>query len=169
MGENVRYDGGHRRDRYIVETLGKYFEFAPVCPEIAIGLGVPCEPIRLRGSLTNLRVVGVNNPGLDVTRKLRGMGRSVANDLHDISGYILKSGSPSCGMAGVKRYPGNAGRPVRDGVGQYAEALMSANPRLPVEEEGRLNDLVLRENFIERVFDYHDWLELTKSGETSDR
>jgi len=150
LGNEVRYDGGHKRDRFIVGTLGEYFEFVPVCPEMAIGLGVPRQPIRLRGQPDSIRVVGVDDDQLDVTGELRDYGRRMARELNDISGYVLKSKSPSCGMERVKLYA-DSGAPSSLGVGQYAAALMEAYPELPLEEEGRLCDPVLRENFIERV------------------
>ena len=102
LGQKVRYDGNHQRDSYITLTLRKYFEFVPVCPEVAIGLGVPRPPIRLVGNPAAPRAVGVADPTLDVTRKLTVYGQRMARTLDDISGYILKSRSPSCGMERVK-------------------------------------------------------------------
>ncbi len=170
LGENVRYDGGHKKDRFITGTLSNYFEFVPVCPEVAIGLGVPREPIRLVGTPDRMRVVGANDPALDVTDRLRAYGGRMARELDAISGYILKSRSPSCGMERVKLYPPDAdGSPSNAGVGQYAQALMQHRPDLPVEEDGRLNDPVLRENFIERVFTYQRWQSLQGGGVTASR
>lgn len=169
LGEEVRHDGGHKRDVFITGTLAHYFEFVPVCPEMAIGLGVPREPIRLQGKPRNIRVVGVKNPQLDVTDKLRAYGTKQAEELERVSGYILKSKSPSCGMERVRLYPDAEGAPSAAGVGQYAAALMKARPLLPVEEEGRLHDPVLRENFIERVYTYHRWQCLIHDGLTAGR
>ena len=165
LGEKVRYDGKHKRDSYITKTLGKFFRFVPVCPEVAIGLGVPRPPIRLIGDPGAPRAVVVDDPRLDVTGKLTRYGRRMAHELRDISGYIFKSGSPSCGMARVKVYVPASGR-GRRGSGVYARAFMAENPLLPVEEEDRLGDPVLRENFIERVFVYHRWQRLLASGLT---
>lgn len=165
LGNEVRYDGGHKRDRFIVGTLGDYFEFVPVCPELAIGLGVPRQPIRLRGQPGSIRVVGVDDDQLDVTDDLRDYGRRMAGELSDISGYILKSKSPSCGMERVKLYA-DKGAPSSLGVGQYAAAFMETYPELPLEEEGRLCDPVLRENFIERVFAFRRWQDMSHGGVT---
>lgn len=159
LGENVRFDGGHKKNQYLLNTLKNYFEFHPFCPEVAIGLGIPREPIRLVEHDDQIKCVGTRNEALDVTDKLK----SVANEQKDwqskISGYILKKDSPSCGMERVKVYSGSM--PERKGKGIYAQKLMENFPDLPVEEEGRLNDLILRENFIQRVFIYARWQQLT--------
>ncbi len=156
LGSEVRFNGGHKRDAYINGTLSEYFEFIPVCPEVAIGLGVPREPIRLVAEGETIRVVGVRDSQLDVTNQLTDYGRQTARRLPDICGYILKKGSPSCGMERVKVYSPN-GMPVTKSAGAFARALMDERPLLPIEEEGRLGDPMLRENFIERVFVYHRW------------
>lgn len=166
LGNEVRYDGGHKRDAYINGTLGDYFEFIPVCPEVAIGLGTPREPIRLVGDPESPRVVGVKNPTLDVTVSLDQYGQKMGRELADISGYILKRGSPSCGMARVKVY-GHNRMPKGHAAGAYARAFMAAQPLLPVEEEGRLGDTILRENFIQRVFVYHRWQTINREGLTA--
>jgi uncharacterized protein YbgA (DUF1722 family)/uncharacterized protein YbbK (DUF523 family) len=168
LGTKVRFDGGHKQDPYINGTLNAFFEFVPVCPEVAIGLGIPREPIRLVRRGDDIRVVGVRSSELDVTDKLKEYGRHMGRSLADISGYILKRASPSCGMERVKVY-GAAGNPVETGPGVYAMAFMQTQPLLPVEEEGRLGDAGLRENFIGRVFVYHRWQRLTQQGLTSAR
>lgn len=166
LGEEVRFDGGHKQDAYLNGTLSQYFEFVSVCPEVAIGLGTPREPIRLVGALANPRAVGVRSPQLDVTTKLEAYGRLMGRELRDLSGYILKRGSPSCGMERVKVYKSN-GMPIgKSASGIYARAFMAAQPLLPVEEEGRLGDPVLRENFIQRIFVYHRWQTLVESNLT---
>lgn len=169
LGREVRFDGGHKRDAFVDGVLSRYFELVPFCPEVAIGLGVPREPIRLERRDGRVRVVGVRRPGLDVTDNLRDYGREVAHDHPDLSGYILKSKSPTCGMARVKVYDAASGIPAADGVGEFARAVMEQWPELPVEEEGRLNDPVLRENFIERVFVYSRWQGLEAVGLTAAR
>jgi uncharacterized protein YbgA (DUF1722 family)/uncharacterized protein YbbK (DUF523 family) len=163
LGQKVRYDGGHKRDDYILSVLGEHVEYVPVCPEVAIGLGIPRPPIQLAGDPGAPRAVGVRDPAVDVTDKLYAYGRRTARKLSDISGYILKSKSPSCGMERVKVYPGPGRMPVKQGVGIFARALLETLPNLPVEEEGRLCDPVLRENFIERVFAYQRWQVLRAS------
>lgn len=174
LGEAVRYDGRHKRDAYIVGTLGACFQLVPVCPEVAVGLGVPRQPVRLvavpgAGPDAPPRALGVKDPALDPSDALRDYGRRMAAELGPISGYLLKSGSPSCGMARVKVYGPRGGAPARRGVGLYAGALMVARPNLPVEEEGRLGDPVLRENFIARVYAYHRWQALLAAGFTPGR
>lgn len=163
LGQEVRFDGGHKRDAYITGTLSQFFEFIPFCPEAAVGLGIPRQPIRLVRRGSEVRAVGVKDPGLDPTDALAEYGRQTAYQLADVAGYILKNNSPSCGMERVKVYSEN-GMPERKGVGIFAATLMEALPLLPVEEEGRLGDPVLRENFIERVFVYHRWLRLVAMG-----
>jgi uncharacterized protein YbgA (DUF1722 family)/uncharacterized protein YbbK (DUF523 family) len=165
LGNKVRFDAGHKHDAYITDTLGQFFELVPVCPEVGIGLGMPREPIRLEGNPGQPRAIGVRNRGLDVTEALSAYGRHMAQQLNDISGYILKSRSPSCGMERVKVYK-EGHSPSKQGVGLYARALMEALPLLPVEEEGRLGDPAIRENFVERVFAYRRWQELVASGLT---
>jgi uncharacterized protein YbgA (DUF1722 family)/uncharacterized protein YbbK (DUF523 family) len=169
LGAKVRYDGNHKLDTFLTETLGRHFEFVPVCPEVAIGLGVPRPPIRLVGAAHAPRAVGVEDPALDVTRKLADYGARMGRELNDISGYILKSKSPSCGMERVKLYPEKGGPGVKQGRGIYAAALMAKRPLLPTEEEGRLGDPALRENFIENVFAYRRWQDLAASGVTASR
>lgn len=169
LGAKVRYDGNHKLDNFVTVTLGRHFEFVSVCPEVAIGLGVPRPPIRLVGTSRAPRAIGVDDKQLDVTHRLAQYGVRMARELSDISGYILKSQSPSCGMQRVKLYPENGGSAVKQGRGVYAAALMAAQPLLPMEEEGRLGDPVLRENFIEAVFAYRRWQDLAASGVTAAR
>lgn len=157
LGEAVRYDGGHKNNRYLSAVLQEYFELVPICPEVGIGMSIPRPPIRLQGSEAEVRVLGVSDPSLDVTDELTAYADSKLDSLLEFSGYIFKKDSPSCGMERVKRYQGNNVPPVRDGVGAYAKQVMKCVPLLPVEEEGRLQDPVLRENFIERVFVYQAW------------
>jgi uncharacterized protein YbgA (DUF1722 family)/uncharacterized protein YbbK (DUF523 family) len=168
LGEEVRFDGGHKHNGYLTKTLARYFEMIPFCPEVAIGLGVPRPPIRLMSIDGQVRVVGVADPALDVTEDLVAYGRTVAARLNDVSGYIFKRGSPSCGMERVRIYS-DKGMPMDSGAGRYAQTIMQELPLLPTEEEGRLMDPVLRENFIERVFVYHRWQSLCRSGLTPAR
>ena len=163
LGQEVRFDGGHKRDAYITGTLSRFFEFVPVCPEAAVGLGIPRQPIRLVEAGESVRVVGVKDPSVDPTDLLEAYGRDMARRLAGISGFILKNNSPSCGMERVRVYDAK-GMAQRRGVGIFAAALMQELPLLPVEEEGRLGDPVLRENFIERVFVFHRWQLMAQSG-----
>ncbi|WP_428609499.1 YbgA family protein [Sedimenticola sp.] len=166
LGEPVRYDGGHKRDRFITDQLGEYLRFVPICPEMGSGMPAPRPPIRLVGDPHNPRAVGVDDPEWDVTRQLQAFSNKTVSTLDHISGYILKKDSPSCGMKRVKVYPEQGGCAERKGAGIFAATLMSRLPNLPVEEEGRLNDPVLRENFINRVFVYHHWQQLQAEGLT---
>jgi uncharacterized protein YbgA (DUF1722 family)/uncharacterized protein YbbK (DUF523 family) len=159
LGQQVRYDGGHKHNGYITETLGQFFEFVPFCPEVAIGLGIPRPPIRLVKHGSAVQARGVQDPALDVTGPLTAYAERVAPKLHAVCGYILKKNSPSCGMERVKLYSAK-GMPVSTSAGVYAGRLLELLPELPFEEEGRLMDPVLRENFIERVFVYHRWQQL---------
>lgn len=162
LGQRVRYDGDHKRDVYITEMLARYFEFVPVCPEVAIGLGVPRPPIRLVGTVAKPRAVGVDDPSLDVTAALATFGRRQGRSLRGISGYIFKSRSPSCGLLRVEVFTRGGGS--RRGTGVYAAALRAARPLLPVVEEEQLRAPALRDNFLERVFAYQRWQRLHASG-----
>ncbi len=155
LGELVRFDGGHKRDPFLVELLGQYVEWVPVCPEFEIGLGVPRETLRLERKENQIHLIAPKS-GADHTRSMRVWANGCLRQLaqKDLSGYVLKSKSPSCGMERVRVYDQN-GVPSRDGRGIFAEALINRFGNLPVEEEGRLHDPRLRENFIERVFAYH--------------
>ncbi len=164
LGQEVRYNGGHKRSRYCLEVLADCFAFEPFCPEMAIGLGVPREPIRLVAPKGEpARALGTVNNGLDVTDALLESGRRLAQQRSHLRGYILMKGSPSCGLERVKVYHPN-GMPNTASSGVFVRALREANPLLPMEEEARLNDPVLRENFIARVFAYDDWIDSVHSA-----
>ncbi|MFL0810349.1 MAG: DUF523 and DUF1722 domain-containing protein [Agarilytica sp.] len=156
LGQEVRYNGGHKLSRYCVNHLSKVFEFHPYCPEVAIGLGTPRETIRLVGEVDNPRVVGSKTEALDVTEPLREYGEKIAAQSDTLSGYILMKSSPSCGLYSATVYKNNQPLPGKH-AGMFVRALAEKLPLLPMEEEGRLNDPRLRENFIARVFAYHDW------------
>lgn len=164
LGQAVRYDGGHKRDAFLTDTLAQFVDYVPVCPEAAIGLGVPRPPIRLCGDPRRPRALGVRDASMDVTERLEGFARSTVATLDAISGYVLKKDSPSCGMQRVRVYPTADGPAERKGTGVFARILRETRPLLPVEEEGRLNDPVLRENFINRVYVYHRWQQLEGDG-----
>ncbi|NWB98918.1 DUF1722 domain-containing protein [Pseudomonas gingeri] len=163
MGIEVRYNGGHKESRLCSRSLSEHFDFIPLCPEAAIGLGIPREPIRLVGDPQQPRAVGSVHAETDVTQPLADYGQRMAAELTDICGYIFMQKSPSCGLERVKVYQDN-GRPAEDGRGIYAQAFCAKHPDLPVEEDGRLNDAVLRENFLTRVFAYAAWQTLCQAG-----
>jgi uncharacterized protein YbgA (DUF1722 family)/uncharacterized protein YbbK (DUF523 family) len=162
LGRNVRYDGGHQQDRYITDTLGRWFDWVPVCPEVEYGLPVPREAMRLVGTPENFRLMTIRS-GIDHTEGMLAWAAGRLEDLgkEELCGFIFKSRSPSSGMAAVKVYP-SSGMALKKGVGIFAGAFMKHFPLLPVEEEGRLNDPLLRENFIERIFVYRRWRELER-------
>lgn len=150
----MRYDGGHKRDSFLVDALGHHVELVTVCPEVELGLGTPRETLRLERQAGEIRMVFAQTRE-DLTERMRAYSRKRVDRLaaDHLSGYVLKKDSPSCGMERVKVHEGK-GAPARAGRGLYAEALLERYPHLPVEEEGRLQDARLRENFIERVFAY---------------
>lgn len=163
LGEKVRFDGGHKNNSYIAKTLGQYFEFQAFCPELAIGLGIPRKPIRLsRKGSDVIRCIPVDNPEPDFTEALAKSADDKKQWHSSLCGYILKKDSPSCGMERVKIW--DDVMPIREGVGIYAGKMMQNFPYLPVEEEGRLGDAVLRENFIQRVFVMRRWFQLVEDG-----
>jgi len=155
VGERVRFDGGHKRDRFLTEVLGHYVSFVPVCPEIEIGMEIPRPPLQLEGEVVHPRMVDPSNNN-DWTARMNRYARARVRqaDMIDLSGFILKNNSPSCGVKRVKLYLPD-GPIVRRGVGLFARALIDRYPGLPVEEVERLTDARRRENFIVRVFAYH--------------
>ncbi len=168
-GEEVRYNGGHKLSRYCMNVLADAFEFVPSCPEMAIGLGVPRPTIRLVGDVANPRVQGSEDASLDVTDQMTAYSEQRASELDHLSGYIFIKDSPSCGVFRVKVYQPN-GHPAEERrAGIFADTLMKKYPQLPVEEEGRLNDPPLRENFVLRVFAHRDWQLNVRGANTAGR
>lgn len=168
LGEKVRFDGGHKRDTYICDILADYVEFLPICPEAEIGMGIPRPPVRLVGDPKAPRMVEIKNPDKEFTEPMLAYSQKTMSRLNEISAYILKSKSPSCGLKRVKVYQGKDKAPL-SGSGLFAGVLQATYPDLPIEEEGRLNDPKLRENFIERLFIYKEWQDLIDQGLTPDR
>lgn len=160
LGEPVRYDGGHKLDHFLTETLGKYVEYIPVCPEVECGLPTPREPMHLEGDPDAPRLVTIKTR-VDLTDQMSrwAAGRVAELEKEGLMGFIFKSDSPSSGMERVKVY-GGKGMPVRKGIGMFARAFMEHFPLLPAEEEGRLHDPAIRENFIERIFALARWRDL---------
>ena len=166
LGEKVRYDGGHKRDPFLVETLGRFVDFIPVCPEVECGLPVPREAMRLAGDAANPRLIAPKS-GTDHTSRMHGWIQEKLRELEelDLSGYLCKKDSPSSGMRRVKVYPDH-GTPARIGSGLFTRAFMTRYPLVPVEEEGRLHDPVLREMFVERVFTLRRLRNTIRRGKT---
>lgn len=160
LGEKVRYDGGHKLDRFLRDTLGQYVEYVPVCPEAECGLGIPREALRLIGDPASPRLV-TSRTNRDHTDKMNEWAKERLKGLEkeNLCGFIFKSKSPSSGMERVKVY-NDKGMPAQQGVGLFARAFMEQFPLIPVEEEGRLHDPKLRENFIERIFVLKQWREV---------
>jgi len=155
LGTEVRYDGGHRHDRYLTDVVGMWFEWVPVCPEVELGLGVPRPPIRLVHGGDNPRLVEVES-GEDLTERMESFAREKVDRLQQagLDGFILKASSPSCGVEGVKVFE-NSGTPVRNGVGIFARVLLQGWPDLPVAEEEWLEDPDRRRDFFENVLRRH--------------
>lgn len=166
LGENVRYDGGHKRDRLVAEILPRHFELVPVCPEVGIGLSVPRPPIQLAGDPEKPRVVAVADPERDYTDALSDYAADQTRRLSDLSGYIFKSRSPSCGINRVPVQTADGGTAVGSGRGAYAAEWLRRRPTLPVVEEVGLADSGVRANFLGRVHAHRRWQDLCARGLT---
>lgn len=154
LGEKVRWNGEHSQDRYLSDILGRYFEWVPVCPEVEVGMGVPRETVRLSGSLQSPTMLGTKSDS-DWTDRMNRYSdrRSRQLSKEDLCGYIFKKNSPSCGLYRISVFQ-KSGIPLRNGRGLFADAFVRQHPLVPVEEEGRLNNPQLRENFIVSVFSF---------------
>ena len=152
LGQTVRYNGGHSRSQLCLKKLSKYFSYRSFCPEMAAGFGVPRSTLRLAGDVEAPRLVFSDNQHKDVTKQLSDAIKPVIDTLGDLDGYILMKNSPSCGMERIKVYQDNGYPHARRTQGLFTAALRQQYPNMPIEEEGRLNDAHLRENFILRVF-----------------
>jgi uncharacterized protein YbgA (DUF1722 family)/uncharacterized protein YbbK (DUF523 family) len=170
LGEKVRYDGGHKRDPFLVETLGRYVEWVPVCPEVECGLPVPRDAMRLVGDPAAPRLVATKG-GADHTGRMQAFIDRKLRALEDagLCGYVCKKDSPSSGMERVKVYGGPSGLPSPTGRGLFTAAFMARFPLIPVEEEGRLRDPALREMFVERIFTLRRFRDLVAGGRTRGR
>lgn len=166
MGEPVRFNGGHKRSRFCTDVLSEYFEFKPLCPEVAIGMTIPRKPIRLAEIKGDIRVIATDNPALDYTDPLKSLAKDVAPQMSEFSGYIFMQNSPSCGVYSSKVYS-EKGHPIATGPGAFAGELMNLLPLVPVTEDGRLNDNQIRENFISTVYAYHEWQTTVEKAPTA--
>lgn len=165
LGHEVRYDGQHKRCGFVVDVLGPFVEWVPVCPELEVGMGVPREPVRLVGPSGDPRMIAERS-GRDHTEAMQRFAEARVRELErlDLCGWVTKKDSPSCGMERVRVHPAKGGAPRRDGIGLFARVLMERMPLLPVEEEGRLEDPALRESFLERVFALARWKAAVAKG-----
>jgi uncharacterized protein YbgA (DUF1722 family)/uncharacterized protein YbbK (DUF523 family) len=166
LGENVRYDGGHKLDRFLTETLGQYVDYVPVCPEVECGLPIPRESMHLEGDPDAPRLVTPHTKEDMTDRMVRWAKKRVVDlERDDLCGFIFKSNSPSSGMERVRVYD-RKGVPAKKGVGIFARIFTDVFPLIPVEDEGRLNDPEIRENFIERIFALKRWREILAKKES---
>jgi uncharacterized protein YbgA (DUF1722 family)/uncharacterized protein YbbK (DUF523 family) len=159
VGHQVRYNGEAKRKNQHLESLGEHVEFRSFCPEMAIGMGVPREPVRLVGELEAVRLTDSATQSEDYSAPMQAYARDVLDRNPDMAGYVLVKGSPSCGFERVKRYNEKGNVVLNDAVGLFTAELEKLDPLLPLEEDGRLHDPSLRENFVSRVFVYRDWKE----------
>jgi uncharacterized protein YbbK (DUF523 family) len=167
LGQEVRFDGGHKRDSFLADALSQYVEWIPVCPEVEVGMGTPREPLRLVRDGIRTRMV-TTQTGIDYTDRMNGWARKRVAQLacEDLDGYVLKKNSPSCGMLDVNVFD-DRDRASHDGQGLFAAVLTSQMPLLPVDEEGRLSDPGLRENFIARLFAYRRLKDCVRAQSTA--
>ncbi len=168
LGENVRYDGGHQWDRYLTGTVGKFVEWVPVCPEVECGLPTPREALRQVGDPDDPRLV-TSDTGRDLTERMEEFSHQRVRELEEknLCGFIFKNRSPSSGMERVKVYDEN-GVPRSVGVGVFARIFMEHFPLVPVEEDGRLHDPDLRENFFENIFCFRDYRAVKETRDVND-
>ncbi len=157
VGQEVRFDGGHKRDALLMEVFGPDVDWVPVCPEVEVGMTTPREPVRLERDGGRLRMITIDTR-IDYTGRIEAWSQRRLAELArlELDAYVLKSDSPSCGKAGVKVF-GAGAAPSRDGRGLFAEALMAALPRLPVEDEARLRDPKVRSDFLARISVYRQF------------
>lgn len=167
LGDEVRFDGGHKRSAFCTDELGRHVEFVKLCPEVGIGMPVPRPTIRLEQRENGVRAI-VPKTGEDVTSRLENFAARAEGHLSRISGYVLCAKSPSCGMERVKLYNPENGHARKEGTGIFAAQLQQKYPALPLEEDGRLNDPLLRENFVMRVFVYAAWQTLPQPVSKAD-
>lgn len=156
LGESVRFNGGHKLHRWLTQRLGEFADFRPICPEVGIGLGIPREAIRLIRTDSGTRAVNSNDDRVDHTDALQAFANETVPTLDDVDGYVVMQGSPSCGMERVKLY-NDKKIPEKSAAGLHTEVIMKQWPWLPIEESGRLSDPALAENFVQRIFVYHQW------------
>ncbi len=162
LGQKVRYDGGHKASDFCQHELGRHVEYLPLCPEVGVGLSVPRPTIRLIGDVENPRAV-VQKTGEDLTSRLEQFANVRSEQLATLSGYVLCAKSPSCGMERVRVYEEDSNANVKQGMGIFAKRLQEMFPAMPMEEDGRLNDPLLRENFVLRLYVYAEWKQLAEN------
>lgn len=167
LGQKVRFDGGHKRSSFCDDELGRHVNFVPYCPEVGIGMSVPRPTIRLEGEIESPRAV-VPKTGQDITIQLADYADQRQTQLSELSGYVLCAKSPSCGMERVRVYQADSNANRKEGMGIFAARVRELMPALPLEEDGRLNDPLLRENFVLRVYVYNAWQQLPQNMQLAD-
>ncbi|OBU16298.1 hypothetical protein AYY19_03825 [Photobacterium aquimaris] len=168
LGQKVRFDGGHKRNRFADEELSEHFDFKPVCPEVGIGMTIPRPVIRLLDNTIDVRLVDSKDNSIDYTDKMIAFTDNQLPSFDDLRGYIVCAKSPTCGMERVKLYLDNGNTVPGGSVGIFTQRLMNKMPWLPIEEDGRLQDPVLRENFIFRIYALDDLYRSVADGVTRD-
>ena len=161
LGKPVRFDGGHKKNNFILSSLSNYIDFESICPEMEAGFGMPRPTMQLRQQGKEIRLVFSKNPESDVTDQLMNYSSEKANKLEHLDGFVFKKDSPSCGAFRVPVVIHKDGFKNREGVGLFAKEFMDQHPLIPVEDEGRLNDAALCENFFERVYAYRRWKKIS--------
>ncbi len=154
LGRPVRYDGGHKRDPFICDILGCYFDLVAVCPEADAGLGIPRPPVNLVGNPERPRALGRDDPGLDVTQRLESYARQLVPRLNTLSGFICKARSPSCALGSVPIYDPEGHRPLWAGDGIFIHILQAYYPELPLADESDIADPERCERFLREVLEY---------------
>ncbi|SEL76529.1 Uncharacterized conserved protein YbgA, DUF1722 family [Colwellia chukchiensis] len=163
IGEKVRFDASNKPSNFCIKELGQHVTYKAYCPEVAVGLPIPRPTIRLIKDQELIKVARPDGSG-DVTREIKAYGKKVASFSANLSGYVFCAKSPSCGMERVKVYSPSGDPLQAKGIGVFSREIMKANPLLPCEENGRLNDPILRENFVARVYAYRHWQAVVESG-----
>jgi len=169
IGEKVRYDGNHARNSFVADTLNKWVEFTPVCPEADLGMGIPRPTIRLEKQKNDIKLI-CPSTNKDYSKQMNNYGLKKVKEFkkNELDGYIFKRSSPSCGINKLKVFRDD-GSIERTGIGFFAKNILEQFPNLPIEDEGRLSDPQLRENFIERIFCHNRWRNLKNKGLTIKR
>ncbi|HEY9052320.1 MAG TPA: DUF523 and DUF1722 domain-containing protein, partial [Gammaproteobacteria bacterium] len=157
MGNNVRFDGGHKQCRLLTDQWAGFFDYIPTCPEADIGLGIPRPVIQLRETNNEIKLVFSRNPSHDLTQPMNDYSVRRIQEMGVLDGYIFKKDSPTCGVERVAVAHESTGQKTRDGMGLFAKKFQEMNPLVPIEEEGRLNDPVIRDNFLERIYCHYRW------------
>jgi uncharacterized protein YbgA (DUF1722 family)/uncharacterized protein YbbK (DUF523 family) len=160
MGQPVRFDAGHRKNRFLVEDCAGFFQLHPVCPEAELGLGIPRPALQLRQYDQQVRLVYSKNPAHELTPDMRAFAEQRIDVFEQLDGFVFKKDSPSCGLERVPVYDNVSGMRERKGTGVFAETFRRRHPMVPVEDEGRLQDRDIRQNFLERVYAHYRWRQM---------